>query len=266
MNDLSTRKPIFDAARRIVGHGLSQAEVNALDAAIDRAEAQPRPDAGPLLPATACPAPHRLGTLSERYESGGCGPGTVSGGVGDPGGVSYGLFQLASRTGTAARFLAAEGKRWAARFGSSLPGSAEFSATWQDIAAHEGETFAEAQRLFVARSHYRPAVLAVQVATGLDLDARADAVRDAVWSTAVQHGSAARLLCAAVAEADQSGPRTDAAYDRALIEAIYRQRSDYVSALAQRSGPAVRRTLMNVAQRRYPDELAVALAMLPTLA
>ncbi|MEP6867651.1 MAG: hypothetical protein ABJA20_03980 [Novosphingobium sp.] len=254
MNNLSARKPIFDAARRMVGRGLSQAEVNALDSAIDQAAGSPT--------ASSCSVPHRLGTLSEHYESGGRGPGTVSGGVGDPGGVSYGLFQLASRTGTAALFLTAEGKRWAAEFGANAPGSVEFSAVWQAIAAREGETFAEAQRLFIARSHYRPAVLAVQVATGLDLDARPDAVRDAVWSTAVQHGSAAKLLCAAVAEADLAEPRGSAAYDHALIEAIYRQRSAHVCALADRSGPAVRRTLLNVAQRRYPDELAAALAML----
>jgi len=255
MNNMSSRKPIFDAARRMVGRGLSQAEVNALDTAIEQAAAGPA--AGPTRE-----APHRLGTLSEHYESGGRGPGTVSGGSGDPGGVSYGLFQLASRTGTAALFLTAEGKRWASEFGLNAPGSAEFSDVWRRIAAREGETFAEAQRLFIARSHYRPAVLAIQVATGLDLDRRPDAVRDAVWSTAVQHGCAAKLLCAAVAEADLVAERKAAGYDHALIEAIYRQRSAYVCALAERSGPAVRRTLLNVAQRRYPDELAAALAML----
>src|SRR5579859_1006251 len=38
-------------------------------------------------PAAAAPA---LGKLSEKYETGGRGPGTISGGVGDYGGVSYG--------------------------------------------------------------------------------------------------------------------------------------------------------------------------------
>lgn len=42
--------------------------------------------------APAGAASHRLGALSERYESGGRGAGTVSTGRGDPGGVSYGLF------------------------------------------------------------------------------------------------------------------------------------------------------------------------------
>jgi len=260
MNFQASRKPIFDAVRRLVGRGLSQGEVTALDSAITRAAE------GPDQNRTAIAAPHRLGSLSEHYESGGRGPGTVSGGQGDPGGVSYGLFQLASRPGTVSAFLAAEGKRWAARLADAAPGTSAFSAIWRAIAAEEAESFADAQRAFIARSHYRPAVLAVRVQTGLDLDARPDAVRDAVWSTAVQHGSAARLLCAAVAEADAASPRDGAGYDRALVEAIYRQRSAFVRDLAGRSAPAVRQTLITVAERRYPDELAAALAMLMPLA
>jgi LysM repeat protein len=37
-----------------------------------------------------------LGTLSAKYETGGRGPGTVSTGAGDRGGVSYGSYQMAS--------------------------------------------------------------------------------------------------------------------------------------------------------------------------
>jgi hypothetical protein len=38
----------------------------------------------------------RLGSVSERYESSGRGPGTVSSGAGDPGGVSNGVYLLSS--------------------------------------------------------------------------------------------------------------------------------------------------------------------------
>jgi hypothetical protein len=210
--------------------------------------------------AAAAPA-RRLGLLSEKYESGGRGPGTVSGGQGDPGGVSYGLYQLASRTGTVAAFLGAEGRAWAADLRDS-PGSAAFSQAWKAIAAREGEAFAEAQHAFIERTHYRPAISAVRSATGLDLNRCADAVRDAVWSTAVQHGSAPRILAAAVADADARAPRGTPAHERAYIEAIYARRTAHVLALAAKSGPAVRRTLTSVARRRYPDELAAALAML----
>ena len=206
----------------------------------------------------------RLGALSELYESGGRGPGTVSGGQGDPGGVSYGLYQLASKTGTAAAFIKTEGRIWAGEL-CAAPGTSAFSQAWKAIALREAAAFAAAQHAFIERSHYRPAVNAVLSASGHDLDARHQALRDAVWSTAVQHGSAARLLTAAVGDADRSASRGTAAHDRACIEAIYRRRTDHVLAIAAKSRPAVRRTLTNVAQRRYPAELAAALEMLASL-
>jgi hypothetical protein len=258
MNKTIDRKQIFDAVRRMLDRGFSQEEVQALDAAIDLALVE-----GDTVFA---PHAHRLGTLSEKYESGGRGPGTVSDGKGDPGGMSYGLFQMASKTGTVAAFLGSEGARWAAEFGKAAPGSASFTATWKAIATREAEVFAEAQRGFIERSHYRPAVGAVFKQIGLDLNARADAVRDAVWSVAVQHGGAAEILAQAVREAEAVIARGQPGYDRALLEAIYPVRSAYVRRIADRSVPVVRQTLMNVIERRYPDELGAALAMLASSA
>ncbi|MEO7384979.1 MAG: hypothetical protein ABIU18_08610, partial [Novosphingobium sp.] len=149
---------------------------------------------------------HRLGSLSEHYESGGRGAGAVSGGQGDPGGISYGLYQLSSSTGTAADFVKNEGARWAGEL-TDVPGSQGFSAAWRAIAARDGEQFADAQQAFITRSHYRPVVQAVHAATGHDLDARPDAVRDACWSAAVQHAAAARLLIGAVGDADTCAGR-----------------------------------------------------------
>jgi hypothetical protein len=204
---------------------------------------------------------HQLGSLSERYESGGRGTGTVSGGQGDPGGVSYGLYQLASKTRTVAAFLKAEGARWAAELGAA-PGSTAFSAAWKAIAAREAPAFSAAQHAFIERSHYRPAVAGVRQATGHDLDARPDALRDATWSTAVQHGGAVRLLTRAVTVADAAAARGTHPHDRATLQAIYQQRAAYVRAIADKSSLVVRRTLMSVVERRYPDELAEAQAML----
>lgn len=203
----------------------------------------------------------KLGALSERYESGGRGPGTVSGGRGDPGGVSYGTYQLASRTGTVEAFLASEGKDWASDL-SAAPGSPEFTAAWKVIAGRDGKAFGEAQHAFIERTHYRPVIKGVEAASGYDLDARAQALRDAVWSTAVQHGSALRIVTAALADADAAARRNTAEHDRALVEAIYERRSRHVLSLAARSVPAVQRTLTNVVLRRYPQERAEALAML----
>jgi len=183
----------------------------------------------------------RLGRLSERFESGGRGPGTVSGGAGDPGGVSYGTYQLSSRTGTAARFIETEGAPWAERFGAAAPGSAGFSRAWRVVAESESERFGAAQHAFIERTHYQPAVRAVLAETGLDLDSRHCAVRDAVWSVAVQHGRAAKILAAAVMAAKETALSGDGpAFDRALLDAIYAMRSDYVLRVAERPGRPLR--------------------------
>lgn len=195
----------------------------------------------------------RLGALSAQYETGGCGPGTVSTGVGDPGGVSYGSYQLASKTGTATAFVRAEGAAWP-QLGHAPPGSPAFSAVWWDIAAREPQAFDDAQHAFIERTHYRPVVAAVLARTGLDLDARAQPIRDAVWSIAVQHGKAADILADALATRPQG--------DEATLRAIYAARSAYVRKVAERSTGANRRTLLSVVENRYPSELAQALAAL----
>ena len=243
------KKPIFDVVRTMLGRGFTQAEVDLLDRAIDQAEG-----------VTGLP---RLGGLSERFESGGRGPGAVSSGRGDPGGVSYGIWQLSSRAGTVVAFVAAEGARWLSELADAVPGSPAFSAAWQVIAAREPEAFAEAQHAFIERTHYRPAVAAVRQRTGLDLDSRHCAVRDTAWAVAVQEGGAAGRLAQAVARADAGPGRGDAGYDRALVEAIYEARSAYVLRIAARAGPgsAQGRMLQSIARNRYPAELAAALAM-----
>lgn len=243
------RKPLFDAIRSLLARGFTQAEVEMLDRAIDRMIA-------------AAPARPRLGALSERFESGGRGPGTVSNGRGDPGGVSYGIWQLSSRAGTAAAFTAAEGMPWHRDFAGKAPGSAGFTAAWKAIAAREGEAFADAQHAFIHRTHYRPAIAAVLRQTGLNLDVRSPALRDVAWSVAVQHGGTARILVAAVTAADGDLPRGARDYDRRLIEAIYAERGAYVLRIAAGSAPAARRTLEGLVRSRYPAEQAEALAML----
>lgn len=245
------RKTIFDAVREVIGRGFTQSEADRIEAAIDRA----------LLPADT-PAPEvRLGKLSEQFESGGRGAGTVSSGRGDPGGVSYGIYQLASRTGTAARFVESEGEPWRHEFAGNAPGSNAFSAAWRAIAKREPAAFAHAQHAYIERTHYRPAVEAVRARTGLNLDQRHQAVRDATWSVAVQHGGAAKILVRAIGKADAEHARDGAHYDRVLVERIYAERSRYVLRVAARSASGAARTLRSIVQNRYPTELAAARAM-----
>ena len=213
-------------------------------------------------------AGHRLGAISERFESGGRGPGTVSSGAGDPGGISYGSYQLASRTGTLGQFLMHEGARWADELAAGgKPGSAGFSAAWKAIAQRERESFAAAQHGFIARTHYAPAVAKLRAARGIDLNMRHDAVREAVWSTAVQHGRAADILARAVdaarAGGDEGGGEAGTDFDRRLVDAIYDARSAYVLRVGQSPAlkPAEAAQLRSIVARRYPAERKAVLSL-----
>jgi hypothetical protein len=265
------RKPIFDAVRTMLGRGFSQEEVDALDFACDLAEAVRNP-AEPVVPRrpvaapppTAAPAIHVLGSLSEEFESGNRGPETVSGGVNDPGGVSYGVYQLASKTGTCAAFVKVEGKPWAGDFASAKPGSAEFTGAWKSIAQREPGAFRKAQHAFIERTHHRPVIAAVGDRKGLDLDVRPSAVRDVAWSCAVQHSGAPDILIEAIDVVDRDTDRGDPGYDRRLIEAIYAARIAYVLRVAAnpKLSAGESKQLVSITRNRYPKERANALTML----
>lgn len=211
---------------------------------------------------------HRIGAIAERFESGGRGPGAVSSGAGDPGGVSYGIYQLASRTGTLGRFLSAEGARWAGELSAGgKPGTAGFSAAWKAIARREGAAFGAAQHSFIARTHYAPAVAKLRAAKGIDLDRRHDAVREAVWSVSVQHGGAATILARAVDAArsggDEAGGTAGADFDRRLVEAIYDARTAYVLRVAASPRLSAREAaqLRSITVNRYPAERKAVTAL-----
>jgi peptidoglycan hydrolase-like protein with peptidoglycan-binding domain len=229
-------------------------------AAIDRDEEVPLPGTATAPARTV--GGHRLGSLSEQYESGGRGPGTVSSGKADPGGVSYGTYQLASAKGVVDAFLAREGAPWHSQFATEHPGTSAFTRIWQEIAAADADAFGDAQHAFVERSHYRPAVDTVRRETGLDLDTRCDAVRDVCWSVAVQHGGAAKILIEAVRAADASAGRGDAGFDRGLIDAIYESRDKYVRNVARGLAADQKKQLIGICENRYPDERSRALKML----
>ncbi len=208
---------------------------------------------GPSRPAKSRPG-HELGALSAKYETSGRGPGTVSTGRGDAGGVSYGSYQLASKLGRPEEFLAHEGAVWAKEFGGTKSGTPAFSRAWKAIAARKPEAFQAAQHAFIKHTHYDVQIAHVLKATGIDLDRWSDAVRDAVWSTAVQHGPANDLVVRAM--------KGDPPHDRALLVALYaergRRKADGNLVHFSRNSPAIQEGVA----RRLQSELKDALAML----
>ena len=203
---------------------------------------------------TKAGATHELGTLSSRYETSGRGPGTVSSGQGDAGGVSYGSYQLASKLGRPEEFLAHEGARWRSEFGVVRSGIPAFGRIWKSVATREPQAFQAAQHAFIKRTHYDVQIADVLGKTGTDLDRRSNAVRDAVWSTAVQHGPKNALVVQAM-----GGARPD---DHTLLIALYTERgrrnNDGNLVHFSKNSPAVQAGVA----ARFRSELKDALAML----
>ncbi len=225
------------------------------------------PAAKPVAPVVAAAAgaigaalADELGTLSAKYETGGRGPGTVSSGAGDPGGVSYGSYQMASKMGVPARFVTQSGFPWLADFQNLKAGSPPFTACWKRIATAEKDAFQRAQHAFIKKSHYDLLAAKILNDDGLDVNTRCRALQDVIWSTAVQHGGGTPIVNRAIANV--SVARSDPKYDEQLIRAIYAERSrkkaDGNLAYFSKSSPAVQKGVAN----RFKNELQDALAML----
>ena len=134
----------------------------------------------------------RLGTLSEKYEGGG--PGTVSTGDGDSGGVSYGTYQLATNTGSAAAFVewlqgrSDYGKGYGELLAQAEPGGLEFSRYWTYLADTDAEGFAALQDEFV-KPRYYDAACEVAKQRGVNTDSIPEALKCVLFSNAIQHGA-----------------------------------------------------------------------------
>ena len=201
-----------------------------------------------------------LGALSAKYETGGRGPGTVSTGAGDRGGVSYGSYQMASKLGVATRFVKQNNFPWLADFQNLVAGSGEFTACWKRIAKNEPDAFQKAQHDFIKKTHYDLLVAKIISDDDLDVNDRCHALKDVVWSTAVQHGGATSIVHKALAKVKCE--KTDPSFDEQLIRAIYAERgrtkADGSLVYFSKNSPNVQRGVAN----RFKNELNDALAML----
>jgi len=201
-----------------------------------------------------------LGTLSAKYETGGRGPGVVSTGAGDPGGVSYGSYQMATKMGVPQKFVTQSGFPWLADFQNLTAGTAEFTACWKRIAANETDAFQKCQHEYIKKTHYDLLAAKILSDDGLDVNTRSRALQDVVWSTAVQHGGGTSIVHKALANVTCA--RTDPAFDEKLIRAIYAERGrtkpDGNLAYFSKSSPNVQKGVAN----RFKNELNDALAML----
>lgn len=136
-----------------------------------------------------------LGKTSERYESGGRGPGVISSGKGDHGGVSYGMYQLSSKMGTVNKYIAVS--KYQDLFEGKVPATPEFNKVWKKIAVDHKEEFAQDQHLFIEKTHYQVQI-DLLTSKGLNFSHSRAAINDMIWSTSVQYGPTTGLISRAL--------------------------------------------------------------------
>lgn len=200
-----------------------------------------------------------MGKLSAQFESGRDGIAAV--GYDRNGGTSYGKYQVSSRAGSLGDFLDfldSEAPDLSKRLRSSGPGNTgsrkgAMPDVWRAIANEQPERFEELQEAFVRESHYKPAVEAIAQRTSLDADKLSTAMREVIWSTAVQHGptGAARIFARAD---DMSGSPNDPGYERKLISNVYKVRAGQFGSSTSEVQASV--------QNRFRQERTLALNLL----
>jgi murein DD-endopeptidase MepM/ murein hydrolase activator NlpD len=201
-----------------------------------------------------------LGTLSAKYETGGRGPGVVSSGAGDYGGVSYGSYQMATNTGTVKSFVTQASFPWRQDFQNLTPGTPDFSACWKRIATSQKDEFQKCQHEYIKQTHYDRLVAKILSEDYVDINTRSSALQNVVWSTAVQHGPGTPIVHRACSTL--SCKPDDPKYDELLIRAIYaergRRKPDGNLAYFGKSSASVQTGVAN----RFKSEMQDALAML----
>lgn len=187
---------------------------------------------------------HRLlGQTSQRYESGSNGPATVSSGRGDYGGVSYGTYQFSSRDGessSVAKFV--RQSAFANRFQGLMPGSREFSRSWQGTAAEFPYEFGMEQHDYIKVRYYDNAVAKLR-RLGLNEATFCFGLKELIWSSSVQFGPSGCF------NIFQRANITPAFSNIQIIEAVYKEKSR-VRAYFRSSSESVQNGVL----RRYHSE------------
>ncbi len=203
------------------------------------------------------------GGLAAMFESGKAGVAAV--GYDRVGGTSYGTYQIASRPGSMKRFLTflkGVNPDWAKQLADAGPANTgstrgAMPEAWKAIAAADPEGFEKAQHDFISKEYYTPARNKILARMGLDVDKAPTALREVLWSTAVQHGpSGAADIFTRSGEgvADAWAETADTGLFRDLIANIYENRQT-------RFGGSSNRVQQSV-KNRLSQEMELALNMM----
>ena len=128
-----------------------------------------------------------LGQTSEGEETSGKGPGTINGKKSariDRGGRSYGSSQITEAN--MPDYL--KHSRFRDEFKGMKVNSKEFNETWIRLGKEKPEEFRQDQHDYIQRTHYESLISNLR-RKGIDIADRGPAIKDMLWSTAVQYGS-----------------------------------------------------------------------------
>lgn len=211
-----------------------------------------------------------LGQTSEKYESGGKGPGTINDYLGkangDYGGASYGTYQLASflpsvlpdgksrpnsRNSPVIQYLRTS--KFKDQFNGLTPGSTEFDNKWKEIASSNREAFNKDQHDYIKEKYYDVMVANLE-RKGILVSKFGPAVQDLIWSTAVQLGPNSTNIFTI--------PLKDKAQltDKDIVEIVSEYKINSISTLFKNSSQNIRAGVEN----RYRDEKQKLLSLIKT--
>lgn len=187
-----------------------------------------------------------LGDISAYFESGNTtrSAATISYNPQDPGGKSYGRYQLAARTGTLKRFIA--WSRFNNEFKDTPLASAVFDKVWVRLATDEPD-FAKEQQEFIEATHFRPVK---NYAASLGYDVNNFALNEALFSIGVQHGGYKKILLNATAFRLSAKPTA-----KEDIENLYITRDQYVRNVG------LSKSMVEALHNRYKKELRIVLTL-----
>ncbi len=191
-----------------------------------------------------------VGGLSARFESAGKGIEAI--GYDEVGGTSYGKFQIASRVGSMDRFvdyLKDKAPDWGNRLKNAGPAntkstSGAMPAEWKKIAAENPKRFEQLQNNFIRDTYYSPAMDKVLERTGVDIKAFPPALKEVLWSTAVQHGptGAADIFSRAISKMPEGQSKE---FAKGIIQEVYAGRKTQFGSSTEAVQAGVKNRLAN---------------------
>lgn len=139
----------------------------------------------------------------------------------DPGGKSYGEYQISARSGTLKKYLS--WSTFGQKFKEVNPASKEFDEIWIHIAKKAPKAFAKDQYDFIYATHFVPVQNA---AKQLGFNVNSFAINEALFSIGVQHGRYKTILQEASKKRISKTPTIEND-----IDCLYDARTEYVKRL-----------------------------------